>query len=203
MNSIAQLSEIAILVHSIDYMLKCRIHNICERRIKVSPLANKLDMFQINDPVVCAYLENDELQLRSGEVKFIDNLEKSVEILIAESDTHDERRMFERYPVSLAVSARKKFTNKRLHFIAKNISQYGMGAISESNLEMDDSIDINLITGKYMFYFVGKVIWKQNIENGFEYGFRLTDFDIATKLSFEAYLGKLKDEYRSMYFKAR
>jgi hypothetical protein len=203
MKILAQINEIAIHMHTIDYALKCRICSINNERLLVAPLIDKVDMFQLNDPVVCIFMHNGVLYLKGADVKAIDNMRMTAELLITDHDIKEERRIFERFPSSLAISARRKFTSKRLHFIAKNISQYGMGAVSSADLDIGETIDIDLITGKYMFYFVGKVMWKQQVLNGFEYGFQLTDFDVATKSSFGAYLGKLKEEYRIMYMKAR
>jgi hypothetical protein len=199
----AQLKEIVIHVHSIDYALKCQICSISEESLKISPISNKVDMFMINDPVVCMYMDDNHLEFKRGDIKAIDPVEKTVELIVIEDEIKEERRIFERYPVSIAVSARRKFSSKRIHLIAKDISEYGMGAISSVDLDVDETIDIDLITGKYMFYFVGKLIWKEKLENGYEYGIQLTHFDVATKSSVEAYLGKLKEEYASLYKKAR
>ena len=160
-------------------------------------------MFQFNDPVVVLYMDNGQLEMKSGDINAIDNKNMEVAIAVAEREVNENRRIFERYPASMALSARRKFSNKRLNFVAKNISLYGIGAISKVELDMDEPVDIDLIAGKYMFYFGGKVVWKSKLENCFEYGFQLTDFDIATKMSFEVYLGKLKNEFLSAYNKAR
>lgn len=199
----AQMDEIAIHIHSVEYALKCRVCGINSNRILASPVIDKVDMFQLNDPVVCMYMDNGNMQFKSGKVKAVSDSGKTVEILVAEHYVDEERRIFERYPASMYVSARRKFSGKRLHLVAKNISEYGLEAISPIDLDIDEWIDIDLITGKYMFYFVGKVIWKHVVDNGFEYGFQLTHFDVATKLSFEAFLGKLKEVYSNMYLKAR
>lgn len=199
----AQLSEIAVQVHSIDYVLKCRIISLSGDKIILSPLEKQVDMFQVNDPVVLMYMEEGNLRLFSGGVIFIDVPGNFVRICIANDEVEEDRRIFERYPVSLAVSARRKFSSKRLSLFAKNISQYGLCAVSRIGLELEESIDIDLITGKYMFYFVGKVIWIKEVGDGFEYGFQLTNVDVSTRSSMEAYLGKLKEEYKSLYMKAK
>lgn len=203
METFPQISEIAVQVYSVDYLLKCKITSISGNKITISPHEKRVDMFQVNDPVVLMYLEEGYLRLFSGGVASVDNSGNSVEILAAKPEVEDDKRIFERYPVSLAVSARRKFSSKRLHLIARNISQYGMSAVSRVELDIDESVDIDLITGKYMFYFVGKVIWKEPLGDSFEYGFQLTDFDVATKSSMEAYLGKLKEEYKDHYLKAK
>ena len=199
----AQINEIAVQVHSIDYVLKCKVISMSGNKIAISPQEKKFDMFQVNDPVVLMYMEGGYLRLFSGGITLVDASGNFVQILITDTDVEEDRRIFERYPVSLAVSARRKFSSKRLHLIAKSISEYGMSAVSRVELDMEESIDIDLITGKYMFYFVGKVIWKEKLGDSFEYGFQLTDFDVATKSSMEAYLGKLKEEYKSQYMKAK
>ena len=199
----AQVSEIAVQVHSIDYALKCKVISLSGDKIILSPLEKQVDMFQVNDPVVLMYMEEGNLRLFSGGVSSIDVAGNFVRIFVANNEVEEDRRIFERYPVSMAVSARRKFSSKRLPLIAKNISQYGMCAVSSIELELEEPIDIDLITGKYMFYFVGKVVWIKPVGDCFEYGFQLTNFDVATKSSMEAYLGKLKEEYKSLFLKAK
>ncbi len=199
----AQISEIGVHVHSIDYILKCNIVSSSGNRLQLSPLEKKVDMFQPDDPVVLMYMANGNLELLSGSTVSVSAASNVVDILVTENDIEQDRRIFERYPVSIAVSARRKFSSKRLHLIAKNISEYGMCAVSRVELDVNEAIDIDLITGKYMFYFVGKVVWSKKLGNSFEYGFQLTEFDVATKSNMAVYLGKLKEEYRSLYSKAR
>jgi PilZ domain. len=199
----AHIKEIAIQVHSIDYVLKCRVCSISENELKFAPLEKEADMFQVNEPVVIMYMEEGYLQFESGDIIGVDMTNNIVELHIIDFEINEERRIFERYPVSMAVSARRKFSNKRLFLVAKNISQYGMQAISKAELDVDESVDIDLITGKFMFYFVGKVVWKEPKGSSYEYGFQLTNFDVSTKNLMEAYLSKLKDEYKSMYTKAK
>jgi len=149
------------------------------------------------------FKEEGYLQFAGGDVKRVSIKDNTLTVHVVYDDVKEERRIFERYPVSMSVSARRKFSNKRLHLIARNLSQYGMSAVSKAEMDIDEAIDIDLITGKYMFYFVGKIIWKTKLEACYEYGLQLTDFDVATKSSMEAYLGKLKEEYSSLYLKAR
>ncbi|NJD02316.1 MAG: PilZ domain-containing protein [Ruminiclostridium sp.] len=198
-----RISEIAVQVHSIDYVLKCYIISMSGNKINISPREKKVDMFQVNDPVVLMYMDEGLLKLLSGDITMVDISGNIVQILITDIDVEEERRIFERYPVSLAVSARRKFSSKRLHLIAKNINEYGMSAVSRVELDKDESVDMDLITGKYMFYFVGKVIWKEKQGDRFLYSFQLTNFDVATKSFMEVYLGKLKEEYMIQYIKAK
>lgn len=200
---LSQLNEILLKIYSIDYLLKCRVDEVSEMKLKLSPLSGKVDMFQINDPAVLLIYENGQLQTLPADIAAIDKPNGQVTFSRHEKEVLDERRIFERYPVSLIVSARKKFSNKRLHFVVKSISLYGMGAISQSELDEEECIDIDLITDKSMFYFSGKVIWKNTLERCFEYGIQLTHFDVATKQSFESYLENQKVEYIKMFSKAR
>lgn len=200
---LTQQDEILIKIYSIDYLLKCRVDEITERMLKLSPLSEKVDMFQINDPAVMLIYENGQLQTYPIDVAAIDKSAGQVTFSRPEKEIDEERRIFERYPVSLVVSARRKFSNKRLHFVAKNISMYGMGVISQVELDTEELIDIDIITDRNMFYIGGKIIWKDKLRNGFEYGLQLTHFDVATKQSFEDYLEKQKAEYAKMFSKAR
>lgn len=198
-----QITEIGIQIHSIDYLLKCNIVGKSGNLITVSPIERRVDMFQLNEPVVVVYVEDGNLQLYSGSATSVDFINNSAEIQVVEDEVESERRIFERYPVSMSVSARRKYSSKRLEMVARNLSEYGMCATSTVELDIDEDIDLDLITGKYMFYFSGKVVWRKQLGNNFEYGFQLTSIDVSTKSALKAYLDKLKDEYRNSFFKAK
>jgi predicted Zn-dependent protease len=197
-------NEVAVFVHSVDFAMKCRVVGIDGNSLSFTP-ANipKVDMFQPGDPVVCIYMDNGNLQMTGGDVTKVSNREKIVAIDIAEENPQKERRLFERYPTSMVVSARKKYASRRLHFTARNISLFGLSVVSDTDLDVEELIDIDLITGKNDFYFGGKVVWKKPAVAGFEYGFQLTNFDVATMNNFEAYLSDLKKDYNNLYLRAR
>lgn len=200
---LAQQNEVLLKVYSIDYLLKCKVEEATERILQLSPISGKVDMFQIYDPTVVIFSNEKQLKILPADVAAIDKAAGQVTFTRPEKDVDEDRRIFERYPVSLSVSARRKFSSRRLHFVAKNISMYGMGVISQTELDVEECIDIDLITDRNMFYIGGKVIWKETLGRGFEFGLQLTHFDITTKQSFEAYLVKQKDEYMKMINKAR
>ncbi|NTV89637.1 MAG: PilZ domain-containing protein [Clostridiales bacterium] len=199
----AGIKKISLIVYCTDNLITCDVLEVVQNRIKASPCSGKVDMFQTGYPVVCMYLSDGVLEYRGGEIADINIKASEISILITFEEVKEERRIFERYPVSLEVSARRKFSNKRFLLLAKNLSEYGMGAISSADLDMDESIDMNLIAGRYMFYFVGKVIWKQEMGSVFDYGFQLTEFDVTTKASMENYLAKLKEEYKKLFEKSK
>lgn len=196
-------SELFIKIYSIDYLLKCRIDEATEGMLKLSPVSGKVDMFQVYDPVVAITFEGKQIQIFPADVANINNKSGQVVFNRPVMEIEDERRIFERYPVSLVVSARRKFSNKRLHFIIKNLSMFGMGAISKADLDEEELLDIDLITEKSMFYFSGKIIWKKVLGNCYEYGIQITHFDVATKQAYEVYLESHKSEYFKMILKAR
>jgi hypothetical protein len=203
MSVLLQVDELLLKIYSIDYLLKCRVDEASEDTVKLSPLSGKVDMFQLHDPVVMLFEYNKFLHTLPADVAFIDKSRGQVVFARPARDVEEERRIFERYPVSLTVSARRKFSSKRLHLVAKNISMYGMGVISRSELDIDEYIDIDLITDRNMFYFSGKVVWKELLGEDFEYGLQLTHFDVATKSTFEDYLEKQKAEYIKQFPRAR
>lgn len=198
-----QNGEILLKIYSLDYLLKCRVDEVSEKELKLSPLSGEVGMFQANDPVVILYYEGKYLKTIPADVSAIDKSAGQVTFTRPEMAIFEERRIFERYPVSLIVSARRKFSNKRLHLIAKNISLYGLGAISEADLDEEELVDIDLITDKAMFYFSGKIVWKKKSGQGFEYGIQLTHVDVVTKRLLEDYLEGQKTEYERMFSKAR
>jgi len=195
--------DVAIYVYCIDYAIKCKITDVDGKKLTLKPISNKVDIFQPRDPVVCMYTERGEFRICGGDVTAVNNGDGLVDIEVVDDGPDMNRRLFERFPTSMQVSVRRKFTSRRHSLAARNISLYGMSVVSTAELNMEELIDIDLIAGKNSFYFGGKVIWKNPIESKIEYGFQLTNFDIATKMSFEAYLDKIKNEYYNLFLRAR
>lgn len=202
MNTI-DFKEVLLSVYSIDYLLKCEVLEHTGDVVKIAPRSGRIDMLQVHDPVVLLITRDNRLETVPADISEIDSQNSLVTTFLRLKEVDEERRIFERYPVSLAVSARRKFSSKRLHFLVKDISLYGMGAVSQADLELDELIDIDLITDRSMFYFSGQVVWKTTLDGGYEYGLKLTNYDVATKHSFEDYLSKLNENYQNMMSKAR
>jgi len=198
-----QNSEVLLKIYSLDHLLKCRVDEISERQLKLSLLSGDVRAFQINDPVVLLYYEGKQLKMLPADVMSVDESAGQVVFSRPEEAVFEERRVFERYPVSLAVSVRRKYSNKRLHFVAKNISLYGLGAISEEELEENEILDIDLITDKAMFYFNGRIVWKKVNGKFFEYGIQLTHVDVATRKLMEEYLQGQIADYERMISRVR
>lgn len=195
--------EILLSIYSIDYLLKCNVNECSERILKLTPLSGKVDMFQMRDPVVLLLNNSSGLEILPADVTEIDKLQSMVTFSMREKEVDEERRVFERYPVSLAVSARRKFSSKRIQLAVRDISLYGMGVVSYADLDDNELIDIDLITDRNMFYLSGQVVWKNNLGDCSEYGLKLTNYDVATKYSFEEFLRKQKDNFINMMSKAR
>ncbi len=202
--NLTQQEELLLSVYSVDHLLKCRVIETPESAVRLAPVSGKVDMFQVYDPVVLIFYDQDkQLQTLPADVSQIDKSSAAITALVREKEMKEERRIFERYPASLEVSARKKFSSKRLRFIVKNISLYGLGAVSQSDLEVDEPIDIDLITERCMFFFNGKIVWKRNLDKYFEYGLQFTLYDVATKNQFQEFLSRQNSEYVKMMPKAR
>jgi len=195
--------EILLSIYSIDYLLKCRVNEISESIIKIAPVSGKVDMLLLYDPVVLILNKGSNLEIVSADVMHIDTQLSLVTLKLREKEVNEERRAFERYPVSLEVSARRRFSNKRIHLAVRDISLYGMGAVSRADLDVDELIDIDLITDRNMFYLSGQIIWKNNLGDCSEYGMKYTNYDISTKSALEEFLNRQKDHFYSMIPKAR
>lgn len=200
------VSKAAIQIYSMDFGMKCTISERQGMEVTILISYGKCDMVRINDPVVFMYMNNDIFQCRSARVLSADYKNCSLRLLIAEDLEKEEKRVFERYPISLEASARKKFQNKRINLVAKNASLYGLGVISNFEIEIDEFLDLDLITKKNMFYFSAKIVWKKILEgseNNYEYGLHIKDIDVATINILDEYLKKLRVMYMDMYEKAR
>lgn len=196
--------ELLLNIYSIDYLLRCNVVELADKNIKLSPVSRKLDMFQVFDPVVLISVDMNDIQTTSADVTAIDAKSGIVSLYMRNEEVPVERRVFERYPVSLMVSARKKYSNRRMQMLVRNISLYGMMVVSDSELDEHEHIDIDLITEKNMFYFSGMVVWKKKvINNCFEYGLQLTHYDIATRYQFQDYLSRQKANFANMIPRAR
>lgn len=191
-------------VYSIDYLLRCIIEKTSEQSLRLHPVSGKIDMLQILDPVVIVYNYDNQIKIVPGDIALLDSRSGQFEVNVRSLEVNQDRRVFERYPVSLAVSARRKYSNKRLHMLVRNLSLYGMGVISPVDLEIEELIDIDLITEKCMFYFNGKVVWKNRLSSDYiEYGMQLTNYDIATQYQYQEYLKKQMNSYLAMIPKGR
>ena len=195
--------ELLLNIYSIDYLLRCKVVELADKTIKISPVSRKTDMFQILDPVVLISVDANDIQTASAEVTAIDTKSGIVSLYMRDEEVPVERRVFERFPVSLMISARKKFSSKRMHMLVRNISLYGMMVVSETELDEEEQIDIDLITDKNMFYLSGMIVWKKKVNNCFEYGLRLTHYDVATRYLFQDYLSRQKANFASMIPRAR
>lgn len=194
--------DVYLSVYSIDYLLRCRVDENSDELVKISPLSGRTDMFQVYDPVVLLAYDAD-LEMIPADVIEIDPANACVLLRVRKKEIDEERRIYERYPVSLVVSARKKYSSKRIDLVVRNISLYGMGVVSDIDLPEEEFLDIDLITDKNMFYFNSQIIWKDCRGSSFEYGLKLVNYDIATKSYFEEYLKKLKEIFIGMIPKAR
>lgn len=196
--------EILLSIYSIDYLLRCNVVELAGKELRLAPVSGKTDMFQPLDPVVLISYDTDGIMTMSADVADIDQQSCCITLIMRNEEVPHERRVFERYPVSLMISARKKYSNKRLHMLVRNISLYGMMVISKVELDVEEQIDIDLITEKNMFYFSGMVVWKNRLVNdSFEYGLQLTHYDIATRYMFQEYLTKQKTNFANMIPRAR
>jgi hypothetical protein len=195
--------DILLSIYSIDYLLKCIVNEKSGNIIKLTPASGKVDMLLLHDPVVLLLYKSNNLEILPADVMHIDAQQSQVTLSLREKEVDEERRVFERYPVSMEVSARRRFSNKRIHLAVRDISLYGMGAVSQTELEVDELIDIDLITDKNMFYVSGQIIWKKSLGDCSEYGLKYTNYDISTKSALEEYLNRQKDYYLSMIPKAR
>lgn len=198
-----QRDEVLLDIYSIDYLLKCSVLDLNQQILLLSPVSGKIDIFLKHDPVVLIKHDAGNITVTSGEVADIDRSARCVAMKIRDEEIPEERRVFERYPASLMVSARKKYSNKRMYMRVRNISMYGMGAISEVELDEGECVDIDLITERSMLYFSGKVIWREQMGDVFEYGFQLTHCDVATRYLLQEYLNKQKFNYLNMIPKAK
>ena len=194
--------DVFLSVYSIDYLLRCKVDESSGEIVKLSPLSGRTDMLQLYDPVVILSYDAD-LDIIPADVVGIDPANGLVSFKIRKKEIEEERRVYERYPVSLTVSARKKFSSKRINLIVRNISLYGMGVVSDVDLPEEEFLDIDLITDKNMFFFNSQVVWKNRQGSGFEYGLKLVNYDIATRAAFEEYLKRQKESFLGMIPKAR
>jgi len=196
--------ELLLNIYSIDYLLRCNVVELTDKILTLSPVSGKTDMFQVLDPVVLISVGGSDIMTASAEVTAIDGRSGTVSLSMRDEAVSEERRIFERYPVSLEISARKKFSSKRMHMLVRNISLYGMMAVSGTELDKEEQIDIDLITEKNMFYLSGMVVWKREVANNcFEYGLQLTHYDVATRYLFQDYLNRQKTNFANMIPRAR
>lgn len=156
-----------------------------------------------NDPTVIAYLQDNEIKTLGSYIVGIDNANSKLELRI--DDEHSvpgqERRIYERYPVSLYADIKTKAA-QRATAILKNISYSGMLIYSKSEFPVDTVIDIDIFLDKQVMDLKAKVIRAVKRADFNEYGLQVIYSSYDAMDSMKKFVESLRYSQASIVQKA-
>lgn len=134
------------------------------------------------DPVLIGMLSNpDNFEINGGNVVATTPKENSYIICSQKvewlSTEKDERREFDRYPMSLLADIKRVGSTKREAACIKDISYAGMCIFSTEDFELEDNIDINLYFSNNVLTFEATIKRKSKCFGRSEYGVQIVHRD--------------------------
>lgn len=135
--------------------------------------------------------EDTEVNVLESVAEQIDIKGKRITFRIDNVISHDNNRMFERFPVSIYSSFYVK--DKKRTAVVKNLSILGMCVITKEDLPLNRNYKFSLFIDEREIPIKATTIWKKR-EFKNEYGLKLEHDDYTIKNSLRLYLNILKDE---------
>ena len=144
------------------------------------------------DPIIYGAMENDNFAINGGNV--IAYVEPEGNIVISPDKVFNiaERRQYERFPVSLFGSlTRHASGKKRFHAYIKDMSYSGFRLYSEVDLNVGDSIEVDIFLHNSMLNVAGTIMRKSVFYGRNEYGIQIVFRDKSAIYATQEFLDKL------------
>jgi hypothetical protein len=145
------------------------------------------------DPIVVSYFEQKKIIMCEGFVKEVNESENLIKLRIDNTQEFDNKRLFERFPVSLysLVTLRN---NKKITGVIKNISVNGMSLSSKADLRCQKTYQLELYINDHVLNVEAEITWKNKDGIKFQYGIKTKYPDYIVKNTVKLFLSILKDE---------
>ena len=150
------------------------------------------DLFE-DDPAVLGFQTGPDIFAAECSIRYINAKDGNVVLKIENTEHIKEKRIFERFPVSLYADLRIKNGKKKAAYV-RNISLNGLSIVSKTNLSEGDEVVCDTYIDNRVLELAGTVIWKGKSSKNFQYGIKTVLQDYNTKNSLKLYLNILKDE---------
>lgn len=151
-----------------------------------------LNFFE-DDPVIIGYEIGREVYICDGTIIKVSPRNNNFEIKCNNAQIITDKRLDERYPVSLyaeITSARKRETA-----LIKDISINGMTIKTKLDFSEGLEIELDAYLGKAVVPLRATIMWKKKEIEKYQYGVQFVYFDIGLKKTIKNNLILLKDEH--------
>jgi len=155
-----------------------------------------------NDPVVMGYKTGFDIYVAECSIRLINTKDSSVALKIENIEHIKEKRIFERFPVSLYADMKLQDGIREMAYV-RNISLDGLYIVSKKELSEGDNLILDTYIDNRTLTLAGAVMWKDKSSRNFQYGIKTIYHDFTTKNSLKVYLGILKDEQENAVMKLK
>lgn len=150
------------------------------------------DLFE-DDPAVLGFQTGLDIYAAECSIRSINAKDGNVVLKIENTEHIKEKRIYERFPVSLYADMRAKNGTKKAAYV-RNISLNGLSIVSKSELSEGDEVVCDTYIDNRVLELPGTVMWKAKSSKNFQYGIKTMFQDYNTRNSLKLYLNILKDE---------
>ncbi|MDP4092163.1 MAG: PilZ domain-containing protein [Bacillota bacterium] len=150
-----------------------------------------------DEPVTMGYEDEGSIYLSSCIITSINPGSRTVTVEADNFDVITDKRINQRFPVSLYAYMKSNSTSGNPILIVKNISVEGFKVISKDDIDIDNDFDMELSIGNTILPVRVKVIWKFQHDQNFEYGFKVISANFQTVNLLKQSIKILKDEYEA------
>ncbi|WP_010248451.1 PilZ domain-containing protein [Acetivibrio cellulolyticus] len=186
---------VSVAHYSEDTSFQSIVLDVVENEVLLN-LPKKFSIYNLfeNDPVVLGFRAGLEIYAAECSIRIINVKDSSIALKVDNIEFVKEKRIFERFPVSLYADIRTHEDGNRKIACISNISLDGLAMVSRNEFFEEDTIDFDIYIDKRILRLSGSVIWKEKISGNFQYGIKIIYQDFNTKNSLKLYMNILKNE---------
>lgn len=147
-----------------------------------------------DDPVVLGFQSGSGICAAECSIRIINPKDSSVAVKVDNIEHIKEKRIFERFPVSLYADMKLQEDGKRKVAYVRNISMDGLSIVSKSEFSEGEEIAFDVYIDNRVLRLSGNVMWKERSSVNFQYGIKTIYQDFNVKNSLNLYLNILKGD---------
>lgn len=153
-----------------------------------------LQNFFVEDPIVITHENNLIINIIGGIIENICLTNRKIDIQIDRVVIESQKRLYERFPVSLYADIIQKNSKKRDIAILKDISSFGIQIYSKVDYPVNSDIDLDIYMEKNVVLLNTTIVRKKNRINYIEYGLSINYKNSSTMSFMQEYVQSLKNE---------
>ena len=179
--------------------IKCIVLENTEEYIQIK-LTKEFAVFNFfeGDPIVLGYEIGSDIFIGEGSILLINSRNNAIKIQVPDVRMITDKRLAERFPVSIYADIKDQRTKKREVVIIKDISLQGMGMMSKVEFSEDDIIEFDAYFGQLVVPLKACILRKQKIADTYHYGTQTIYNDFNSKNTIKLNLQIIKDNMEKM-----